>query len=112
MAGSGLKLSEWKKLERDIRAAFPPPDRSLHEIQMTPGRVKRIRKIAAGDSLSDFEERFGLPARTVEGWEQGRKIDAAGRILLKIIESDPIAAERAIWHRSNGFGRQGVKAQK
>lgn len=62
---------------------------------MSAERVKEIRKSVA-KSPREFERRFGVPARTVEGWEQGRKLDVAGRILLTVIAKDPEAVERAL----------------
>jgi len=63
--------------------------------EMPASRVKAIvRKVAK--SPKDFERRFGVPARTVEGWEQNRKIDVAGRVLLTIIEKNPDAVEEAL----------------
>lgn len=62
---------------------------------MSAARVKEIRKKVA-KSPKEFERRFGVPARTLEGWEQNKKIDVAGRVLLKVIEKDPEAVERAL----------------
>lgn len=62
---------------------------------MPAARVKAIRK-AVSKSPREFESRFGVPARTVEGWEQGRKIDVAARVLLTVIEKNPKAVERAL----------------
>lgn len=62
---------------------------------MTPARVKEIRKKVA-KSPKEFERRFGVPARTIEGWEQNKKVDIAGRVLLTVIEKDPDAVERAL----------------
>jgi len=62
---------------------------------MTPARVREIRKKVA-KSPKEFERRFGVPARTMEGWEQNKKIDVAGRVLLTVIEKDPEAVERAL----------------
>lgn len=62
---------------------------------MPASRVKAIRK-AVAKSPKEFERRFGVPARTLEGWEQGRKLDVAGRVLLTVIERDPDAVERAL----------------
>ena len=62
---------------------------------MTPARVKEIRKKVA-KSPKEFERRFGVPARTLEGWEQNKKLDVAGRVLLMVIEKDPEAVERAL----------------
>lgn len=62
---------------------------------MPAARVKEIRKKVA-KSPKEFERRFGVPARTLEGWEQNKKIDVAGRVLLKVIEKYPEAVERAL----------------
>lgn len=63
---------------------------------MSPERIKAIRKSVAR-SPKDFEAKFGIPARTVEGWEQDRrKPDPAARVLLAVIERDPEAVARAL----------------
>jgi len=62
---------------------------------MSPARVKEIRKSVAR-SPREFEKRFGIPARTLEGWEQGRKLAMSDRILLTVIEKNPEAVERAL----------------
>ena len=62
---------------------------------MPASRVKAIvRKVAK--SPKDFERRFGVPARTIEGWEQNKKIGVAGRVLLTVIEKNPKAVEKAM----------------
>ena len=44
-----------------------------------------------------FAERFGLDARAVQDWEQGRHTpDRAARVLLTVIDKDPEAVERAL----------------
>jgi putative transcriptional regulator len=54
-----------------------------------PTRIKAIRKKAAR-SVRVFSERFGLPAKTVQQWEQGaRRPDAASSLLLEVIDSAP-----------------------
>jgi putative transcriptional regulator len=62
---------------------------------MTAVRIKEIRKKVA-KSPKEFERRFGVPARTIEGWEQNKKVDVAARVLLRVIEKDPQAVERAL----------------
>ena len=69
------------------------PTRMIED--MPAARVKEIRKKVA-KSPKEFERRFGVPARTLEGWEQNKKVDVAGRVLLKVIEKDPEAVERAL----------------
>jgi putative transcriptional regulator len=63
---------------------------------MPPVRVKAIRK-AVAKSTREFERRFGVPAATMENWEQGRrKPDPTARVLLTVIEREPQAVERAL----------------
>ncbi len=62
---------------------------------MPATRVRQIRK-AVARSPKEFERRFGVPARTLEGWEQGRKVDVAARVLLTVIEKNPRAVELAL----------------
>jgi putative transcriptional regulator len=90
----GLALEEslrealaWKRGEIAL------PSRTVEP--MTPKRVKAIRKSVA-KSPREFERRFGVPARTIEGWEQGKKVDVAARVLLTVIEKEPEAVERAL----------------
>lgn len=87
-------------IEEGLReaAAWKRGELKLHvrEIEpMPPARVKAIRKSVA-KSPREFERRFGVPARTLEGWEQGKKVDVAARVLLTVIEKNPGAVERAL----------------
>ncbi len=62
---------------------------------MPATRVRAIRKKAA-KSVKAFGSRFGIPAATVNNWEQGcRQPDPASRLLLKAIELDPYLIEKA-----------------
>ena len=62
---------------------------------MPAARVREIRKSVA-KSPREFERRFHIPARTLEGWEQGRTVDATARVLLTVIEKNPDAVEKAL----------------
>jgi putative transcriptional regulator len=63
---------------------------------MTPARIKAIRSKVAS-STREFERVFGIPARTMESYEQGRRNpDGAMRALLRIIDREPAAARRAL----------------
>lgn len=58
--------------------------------------VRAIRR-KLGISQAQFARRFGFSVRTVQEWEQGRAIpDRPARILLRVIERSPKAAERAV----------------
>jgi putative transcriptional regulator len=69
------------------------PTRVIEE--MPAARVKQIRK-SVSSSPKEFAKRFGVPARTVEGWEQGKRVDVAARVLLTVIEKNPKAVEKAL----------------
>lgn len=78
---------------REPPEGFPRPDRTT--TAMSAARVKAIRRRLA-NSTRAFERRFGVPARTLEGWEQGRRVDVAAAVLLTVIERDPESVERAL----------------
>ncbi|MRX51093.1 helix-turn-helix domain-containing protein [Paracoccus sp. S-4012] len=90
----GLELEEalreavaWKRGEIALEVENIDP--------MPPARIKAIRKKVAR-SAAQFEKRFGIPAATINNWEQGRrKPDVAARLLLSVIERDPELVEKA-----------------
>jgi putative transcriptional regulator len=48
-------------------------------------------------SQDQFARSFGLPKRTIQDWEQGRRqLQGAARVLLKVIEKEPAAVRRAL----------------
>ena len=82
------EVAAWKRGELALPVVNVEP--------MPPERVRAIRKGQAR-STREFERRFGIPAATMNNWEQGRrKPDPAARILLRVIERDPAAVERAL----------------
>ena len=70
---------------------------ALETVNVDPlpaSRIKTIRK-AVAKSTAEFEEKFGIPASTMNNWEQGRrKPDPAGRLLLRVIEEAPAIVEK------------------
>lgn len=57
------------------------------------------RRIRAALRLTQpqFSKRFGIPLGTLRDWEQGLKVpDAAARALIKTIDHEPKAVERAL----------------
>jgi putative transcriptional regulator len=63
---------------------------------ITPAQIKAIR-LKVASSTKEFERLFGIPARTMESYEQGRRrLDGAMRALLRIIDREPKAASRAL----------------
>ena len=91
----GLELEEGlRQAVAHSRGEIELPSRVVDV--MPAARVKAIRKAVARNP-KDFERRFGIPARTLEGWEQGRRQpDPTARALLRVIEADPAAVERAL----------------
>lgn len=90
--GEGLKegLQEalaWKRGETQLETV---------EIDAMPvERIRAIRKKVA-KSAKEFERRFGIPAATINNWEQGRRSpDPAGRLLLKVLDAHPEIVEQA-----------------
>lgn len=58
--------------------------------------VKSIR-VSLGLTQSEFSCRFGFDVRTVQDWEQKRRMpDRSARILLRVISCEPEAVERAL----------------
>jgi putative transcriptional regulator len=90
----GVRLEEglaealaWKRGETTLP--------TLNVDVMSAARVKEIRRRLT-KSPKEFERRFGIPARTLEGWEQGRRVDSTSRVLLTVIDRAPEAVERAL----------------
>jgi putative transcriptional regulator len=62
----------------------------------TAERIVALRK-RMKLSRQKFADRFGLDARAVQDWEQGRRVpDRAARVLLTVIDREPEAVVRAI----------------
>ena len=90
--GTELKQA-LKEVKAHRRGEIALPSRKIDVLSAR--RVKSIRTTLA-KSPKDFERRFGIPARTIEGWEQGRKLDVAASILMTIIERQPDVVESTI----------------
>ena len=103
----GGSRSKGSRVGDDLVVAFEEMARHLrgeieleaHDLQggaMTPAQIKAIRSKVAS-STKEFERLFGIPARTMESYEQGRRsLDGAMRALLRIIDREPNAARRAL----------------
>ena len=67
-------------------------------VSHVPGEVdvKSIR-LGLGLTQSEFSCCFGFDVRTVQDWEQKRRMpDRSARILLRVISREPEAVERAL----------------
>ena len=59
-------------------------------------RVRRVRE-GLGLSQSEFARQFGLSARSLQEWEQGRRLpDTAVLAYLRVIERNPRAVRSAL----------------
>jgi putative transcriptional regulator len=78
----------WKRGEMALETVRISP--------MPPDRVRAIRKKFSRTTKA-FELRFGIPAATLNNWEQGRREpDVAARLLLRLIEREPEIVERVV----------------
>ena len=78
--------------------AFAKGDKSLDAVVHIPEEidVRRIRKKFAMNQRI-FAEYFGVKVRTVQDWEQGRRVPSgAARVLLVVIDHEPKAVRRAL----------------
>ncbi len=76
--------SELKLKERVVKVA--PRSVDVYAIRTLPGLSQR-----------DFANRYGFSVRSLQDWEQHRRIpDRSACILLKIIEKRPDAVEEAL----------------
>ncbi len=63
--------------------------------------VCRVRE-KTGLSQADFASRYGFNPRSLQDWEQGRRIpDSAARAYLLVIENNPKAVEEAFFPRAS-----------
>jgi putative transcriptional regulator len=93
----GLELEEaFAEMAAHLRGKLKVPGYEVPDDIFTPQRIKAIRRKVAA-STKEFERLFGIPARTMESYEQGRRrLDGAMQALLRIIEREPEAARRAL----------------
>ena len=97
MSRVGNDLVEaFEEMAAHLRGEVDAESYDIPDDILTPARIQDIRRMVAG-STREFQEKFGIPARTMESYEQGRRRpDAAMIALLKIIEKEPEAARRAL----------------
>jgi putative transcriptional regulator len=72
------------------------PGHDVPDSSFTPERIKAIRRKVAA-LTKEFERLFGIPARTMEPYQEGRhRLDGATQALRRIIEREPEAERRAL----------------
>ena len=76
------EIRAWQRGKGTVRIVeLPDP--------LPPRRIKAIRKKVA-KSVRVFSQTFGLPAKTIQQWEQGARCpDAASSPLLEVIDYNP-----------------------
>jgi putative transcriptional regulator len=89
-------VEAFEEMAKHLRGEIQLEAREISGNAMTPARIEAIRSKVAS-STKEFERLFGIPARTMEAYEQGRRNpDGAMRALLLIIDREPKAALRAL----------------
>ena len=89
-------VAAFEEMAKHLRGEIELEAYDLSVSAMTPVQIKAIR-LKVASSTKEFERLFGIPARTMESYEQGRrKLDGAMRALLRIIDREPKAAFRAL----------------
>jgi putative transcriptional regulator len=100
-AGKGSRVGDdlveaFEEMAAHLRGEIELDAHVVPDASLTPARIKAIRSKVAS-STKAFERLFGIPARTMESYEQGRRHpDGAMRALLRIIEREPAASRRAL----------------
>jgi len=90
-AATEAAIARWKSDDGIDDAALG----SARFVRVGPN-VRALRE-RLGLSQEHFAERFHLSLRTVQEWEQQRRVpDGPARNLLKVIEHEPDAAARAL----------------
>ena len=69
----------------------------VHRVVAMGATEVRAIRTRTGLSRTKFAERFGLDARALQDWEQGRRLpDRAARVLLLTIDRHPEAVADAL----------------
>ena len=89
-------VAAFEEMAKHLRDEIELKAHDLPSGTITPAQIKAIR-LKVASSTKEFERLFGIPARTMESYEQGRRnLDGAMRALLRIIDREPKAACRAL----------------
>lgn len=84
-------------LEEAIAFARGELDPSSYRVHIPPELDVRAIRRRQGLSQQAFAERYGFSLGRIRDWEQGRSCpDGPSRILLKVIDKEPEAIERAL----------------
>ena len=101
-AATERDIERWKREDGIDDAQLGPPR------LVAPGPDVRALRERLGLSQEAFAERFQLSLRTLQDWEQQRRVpEGPARVLLRVIEREPEAATRALAETAHSSGRQG-----
>ena len=90
-AATEAEIERWKVQEGVDDASLGPAR------LVKAGPDVRLVRERLGLSQEAFAERFHLSLRTVQEWEQRRRVpEGPARVLLRVIEREPEAAVRAL----------------
>ena len=90
-AATDADIERWKR-EDGVDDATLGPARFV-----SAGPDVRLVRARLGLSQEAFAERFHLSLRTIQEWEQRRRVpEGPARVLLRVIEREPEAAARAL----------------
>ena len=82
-------------------------DREEYRVHLPDEINPRLIRSRLNMSQRTFAATFTIELRTLQDWEQGRRVpNGAAQTLLRIIHFEPEAAKRAIAHESVGAGGQ------
>ena len=89
-----LLVSSAKQIAQHIRGEIELP---MKVVRVVPDvDVRRIRE-GQGLTREQFAERYGLQARAIQEWEQGRrKPEPAARAYMLVIKNQPGAVRKAL----------------
>jgi len=90
-AATEADIARWKREDGIDDSTLGPP--RWVRAQPDPRAIREGMRL----SQAEFAHRFHLSLRTVQEWEQRRRVpDGPARVLLRVIERDPEGVERAL----------------
>ena len=89
-----LLVSSAKQIARHMRGEIELP---MKVVRVVPEVDVRAIREGQGLTREEFAERYGLQARAIQEWEQGRrKPEPAVRAYMLVIKNQPAAVRKAL----------------
>ncbi len=93
-------LAELKKSIRQAGAIERGKRKPSRQFEFTPSRIQTVRE-KADLSQAQFARLLGVSVKTLQNWEQARRVPTgAAKALLLIVETEPAVALRALGART------------